>query len=265
MIARRRDSRQYRLGHGLLLWDGAAEGGSRGGYWTNARKAFEFAAIGRVKPGPHLGEVFYLDKDELDESDSGTRLLGGNYEYSRGEGTTIGMTYMKLFAHEEIKPGRDGLNVFNVRAYAAPLTNRPGLSFEFEYTSERNGEALDSNAWTVLGAYQFADAAWKPKLSYRYAYFQGDDPTTAANEAFDPLLPGFYDWGLWWQGEIAGGISSRTPTSSRIRFAPMSSPLMRSAAASSSSTSASINRRRSRPLFQTQTSHLKPTSTPIGS
>jgi hypothetical protein len=65
---------QYRLGHGFLLWDGAAEGGSRGGYWTNGRKAFQFAAIGRVKPGPHLGEFFYLDKDELDESDSGTRL-----------------------------------------------------------------------------------------------------------------------------------------------------------------------------------------------
>src|SRR5688572_10854168 len=71
---------QYRLGHGFLLWDGAAEGGSRGGYWSNARKAFEFAAIGRVKPGPHLGEFFYLDKDELDENDSGTRLLGTNYE-----------------------------------------------------------------------------------------------------------------------------------------------------------------------------------------
>ena len=29
-------------------------------------------------------------------------------------------------------------------------------------------------------------------------------PTTAANEAFDPLFLGFYDWGTWWQGEIAG-------------------------------------------------------------
>ncbi len=42
---------QYQLGQGMLLWDGAAEGGSRGAYWTNARKAFEFAAIGRFKPG----------------------------------------------------------------------------------------------------------------------------------------------------------------------------------------------------------------------
>ena len=51
---------QYKIGHGMLLWDGSAEGGSRGGYWTNARKAFEFAAIGRFKPGNHTVEAFYL-------------------------------------------------------------------------------------------------------------------------------------------------------------------------------------------------------------
>ena len=54
----------------MLLWDGAAEGGTRGGYWTNARKAFELAAIGRFKPGNHTIEAFYLDKDELPEADS---------------------------------------------------------------------------------------------------------------------------------------------------------------------------------------------------
>jgi hypothetical protein len=198
---------QYRLGHGFLLYDGASEGGSRGGYWTNARKAFQFAAIGRVKPGPHLGEVFYLDRDELDEGDSGTRLVGGNYEYTYGENTTLGVTYMKLFAFdgfEDPKPHRDGLNVFNVRAFTAPVTALPDLSFEFEYAAERNGDALDSNAWTLQGAYELSKVAWTPKLSYRYALFEGDDPTTTANEAFDPLLLGFYDWGTWWQGEIAG-------------------------------------------------------------
>ena len=54
---------RYELAHGFLLFDGASEGGSRGGYWTNARKAFEFAAIGRLKPGPHTVEMFYLDRD----------------------------------------------------------------------------------------------------------------------------------------------------------------------------------------------------------
>jgi hypothetical protein len=195
---------QYQLGHGFLLWDGAAEGGSRGGYWTNARKAFEFAAIGRLKPGAHTVETFYLDKDELEENDSGTRLWGANYEYAFGPATSVGATYMKMFAHEDINPGRDGLDVFNIRTYAAPLARTPGLTFEFEYASERNGDALDSNAWTIQSGYEFNNTAWKPKLTYRYAYFQGDDPDTPVNEAFDPLLLGFSDWGTWWQGEIAG-------------------------------------------------------------
>jgi hypothetical protein len=195
---------QYRLGHGFLLWDGAAEGGSRGGYWTNARKAFEFSAIGRLKPGRHTVETFYLDKDELEENDSGSRLWGTNYEYSFGPATTVGATYMKWFADAAMKPGRDGLNVFNVRAYTSPLARTPALSFEVEYASERNGDALNSNAFTVQGAYEFTRVTWKPKLSYRYAYFQGDDPDTPANENFDPLFLGFSDWGTWWQGEIAG-------------------------------------------------------------
>ena len=96
---------QYHLGHGFLLYDGASEGGSRGGYWTNARKAFEFAAIGRFKPGPHTAEAFYLDKDELPESDSGTRLSGANYELGAGS-STFGATYMKVSADK--RSTRDG-------------------------------------------------------------------------------------------------------------------------------------------------------------
>ena len=44
---------QYRVGHGFLVWDGASEGGSRGAYWTNARRAFQFAAVASFTPGPH--------------------------------------------------------------------------------------------------------------------------------------------------------------------------------------------------------------------
>ncbi len=67
---------QYQLGQGMILYDGSADGGSRGGYWTGARKAFEFAAIGRFKPGNHLFEAFYLDKDDVPEADSDSQALG---------------------------------------------------------------------------------------------------------------------------------------------------------------------------------------------
>jgi len=197
---------QYRLGRGFLLYDGSAEGGSRGGYWTNARKAFEFAAIGRLKFNEqHTIEGFYLDKDELRESDSGTRLAGVNYELAVGEQSTFGATYMEVAADALVRPERDGLNVFNLRAYTAPLPKAPDLSFEIEYARERNGQLVDSTAWAFQGAYELSGMTWTPTLTYRYASFQGDDPATTANETFDPLLPGFYDWGQWWQGEIAGG------------------------------------------------------------
>jgi alginate export protein len=210
---------QYQLGHGFLLWDGAAEGGTRGGYWSNVRKAFEFAAIGRFKPGHHTLEAFYLDKDDLPEADSGSRLWGANYQYAIGEDTTIGATYMKWYAHHDVKPGRDGLNVYNGRLYTAPFPKLKALSFEGEYAKEDNGDALDSYAWTAQASYQL-NTSWKPKLTYRYAFFKGDDPATPANESFDPLFLGFYDWGTWWQGEIAGEyfVSNSNLVSHQVRL-----------------------------------------------
>ena len=210
---------RYELGHGLLLWDGAAEGGHRGGYWTNARKAFELAAIVRFKPHHHTLEAFYLDKDDLPEADTGSRVWGANYEYAIGEDTTLGATYMKWYAHPEEAPQRDGLDVFNLRAYTAPFAGLTGLSFELEYAREANGDVLDSFAWNAQAAYQWG-GGWKPKLSYRYAFFEGDDPETPADETFDPLSPGFHDWGTWWQGEIAGEyfVSNSNLVSHQVRL-----------------------------------------------
>jgi hypothetical protein len=194
---------QYTIGHGLLVWDGGGEGGSRGGFWSNARKAWQFAAVARVKPKNHTLEAFYLDRDEVPESETGSQLWGANYELAVGD-STFGATYVKVHADRDLLPERDGLNVYSVRAFTAPFPGLPDLSFELEYVREDNGEVLTSNGWTAQAAYEMSHVAWKPRLSYRYAFFEGDDPETPANEAFDPLFPGFYDWGTWWQGEIAG-------------------------------------------------------------
>ena len=195
---------QYKLGHGFILWDGGGEGGSRGGYWSNARKAWELAAIARIKPGRHTIEGFYLDRDEVPESDSATRLWGANYELALGEASTFGVTYLKFYADQAILPTRDGLDVFNARAFTSPFGAVPGLSFELEYAREDNGDLLGADGFSGQVGYEFADVAWTPKVSYRYAFFEGDDPSTPESEAFDSLIPGFHDWGTWWQGEIAG-------------------------------------------------------------
>jgi hypothetical protein len=194
----------YKIGQGFLLWDGGGEGGSRGGFWSNARKAWAFAGVARLTPKHHRFEAFYLDRNEVPESQTGTRLWGLNYELSLGDATTLGVSYLDFQADPAVKATRDGMSVVNARAFSAPLKSVPGLSFALEYAKESNGDLLSSTAWTAQGAYEFGKIGWKPKISYRYAFFEGDDPATSKNEGFDMLLPGFYDWGTWWQGEIAG-------------------------------------------------------------
>jgi hypothetical protein len=193
---------QYKLGHGMLIYDGASEGGSRGGFWSGARKAYEFAAVGRVKAGPTMIEAFYLDRDELPENDSDSKTWGVNFEYSWNEDNTLGATYSQWSANE-LRESRDGMDLIDLRAYLTPIPSLAALSFELEYAIEDNGDLIDSTAWNAQVGWQL-ETVWKPKISFRYAVFEGDDPNSDANEAFDGLWTGFYDWGSWWQGEIAG-------------------------------------------------------------
>jgi hypothetical protein len=217
----------YTIGHGFLVWDGAGEGGTRGGFWTNARKAWGFAAIGRLKPGNHTLEGFYLERDDVPESKTGSRLTGVNYEYAAGKNSIFGATYIKAYAQRNVLLDRDGMNVLNARAYTAPIPNLSDLSFELEYAYEQNGHLLHSYAYSAQGAYQLSSVAWKPKLSYRYTFFEGDNPKTKENEAFDPLYLGFYDWGTWWQGEIAGEYflsnSNNISHQARVHLSPTDS------------------------------------------
>jgi hypothetical protein len=173
-----------------------------------------------LKPKNHSFEIFYLDRDDVPEAETGTRLWGVNYDLTLGENTTLGASYLKFQANRAVLPERDGLNVYDVRAFTSPFHALPGLSFELEYAHQANGERLESDAWNALAAYELGSVAWKPKLSYRYAYFEGDDANTVANESFDSLLPGFYDWGTWWQGEILGEyiISNSNMITNQVRL-----------------------------------------------
>jgi hypothetical protein len=215
----------YTIGRGFLIQDGGGEGGSRGGYWSNARKAWEFAEVITFKPKHHTFQVFYLDRAEVPETRTGTRLWGANYDLAWGEANTVGATF--IGAMSDSVPNRDGMSVVNLRAYVSPFKRLPFLSVGAEYANESNGTKLTSNAWMAEAAYEFASVAGKPKVSYRYAFYQGDDPSTEKSEAFDPLFPGFYDWGTWWQGEIAGEYflsnSNLASHQARVHFTPTES------------------------------------------
>lgn len=207
----------YELGHGMLLSDGAGDGGSRGGFWSGARKAWEYAAIGQLKTEHHTFEMFYLERDELPESDTDNTLAGVNYELALGERITLAASYLIADSDE---PSRDGMDVYNARVFSTPFGGLPGLEFELEYAYEENADVLAATGWSAQAAYTMENVGWKPRLSYRYAFFEGDDPATARSESFDMLFPGFHDWGTWWQGEIAGEyfLANSNLISSQVRL-----------------------------------------------
>ena len=188
--------------HGFLLSDGYADGGSRGAIWSNPRTAWAPGARIRFLRSGHTVDLFYLERDDRPEFDPDTRISGINYEWKSSDAAwTLGASYM-AFKANDLEPQLDGADVWNLRLYTRPFS--APLTIEAEWAYEDNGLALDSTAWYIQPYWTFEEAPWQPTLYYRYAYFEGDNPDTLANEDFDPLFPAFHDWGSWWQGEIAG-------------------------------------------------------------
>ena len=216
------------LGQGFLFWKGGYNGGRRGGFWVALRNAFQLTGLARLKTEAFEAEAVYLRADEGD--DVFTDIAGANLAYDFGqllglELAKLGVGYWNVFDSDNER--RDGLNVINARVDLKPCRCLPGLRLTGEMVKEKNGARNDSwGAWGELG-YDFQDVPWKPYLSYRYAYFSGEDLRTENNEAFDPLFYGFSDWNYWFIGEISGewvgGNSNLHASVLRLRANPTES------------------------------------------
>jgi hypothetical protein len=154
----------------------------------------------RFKTGPYKVEGFYLKPN--DEPYSSTDVAGGNFEYTAGDAGTVGVTYLKIIDSD--RASRDGMDFFDWRARLTPLPSDRSFSLSGEYALEVNGSSANSSAWYGEAGYAFDETFWKPALSYRYSWFEGDDPGTADAEIWDPIFYGFSDWSTWYVGEIIG-------------------------------------------------------------
>jgi hypothetical protein len=195
---------QFKIGNGLLVKSGSSNGKDRGAYWLGPRKAFDMAVIAGLDTEKIKAQAFYLAPDDNPNTD--TETVGVNGDWEPIEKTKLGVAYMN-FLDGAVE--RDGLDVYDLRASSYPFaTTRSDWLADWaiggEYVFERNDEALDADGGWVGTLYSFSKVKWTPSIAYRYAWFEGDDPDTADNEAFDPLFYGSTDWGSWYQGEILG-------------------------------------------------------------
>ncbi|OYW53631.1 MAG: hypothetical protein B7Y80_15125 [Hyphomicrobium sp. 32-62-53] len=206
----------YSVGSGMLIWQGAGNGFERGGGNLLPRQAWKNATVAKVAIAGLSLEGFYLDPNELESVDTGTQLAGAVVQYRWGQKSRAGIASMRALESEQFYPlpsaplvgflpgitnGRDGLEAINA------FSEIDGASFGLqnawiraELSLERN-DRIDMLAHAYYGelGYRFLALPFAPALSYAYASFSGDDPTTKRYERFDPL---FYGNGLdnWWFG-----------------------------------------------------------------
>jgi hypothetical protein len=186
----------YNIGTGLLINDGGGDGGERGGWYLGMRKTFSESLILSLDSDSWLIEGFTLKNRPRGGGTQGD-AYGANVEYTFGEATTFGATYLQADAN---LPGIDQADVVSGRI-DWQATNGFGLSGE--YVDESSSQISATGYYGQI-SYELQDARWSPVLSYRYAHFDGDDPNTPEDERFREIAYGFTDWGTWYQGEITG-------------------------------------------------------------
>lgn len=223
-------SQQYNVGNGFLFGNAGSDGGKRGGYWLGLRKAFELAGIARLKTGEFSGEAVYLRSDDL--GGDHTNSVGGNFDYDfakllETERMKLGLGYWNFFNSDNER--RDGLHVVDVRVDTIPFASVKGLGLSGEFVKEKNRSKNDSFAITGTVSYDFAanDVSASPFVSYRFAFFSGDDQNGDNDNRFDPLYYTFNDWNEWFIGEILGewvaGNSNINANIVRFRASPTDS------------------------------------------
>ncbi|MCA3596980.1 MAG: alginate export family protein [Methylobacterium sp.] len=189
---------RFGVGDGFLIANTASNGGNRGALQSNPRWAADGLALLQARYNNTKMEAFYIDPDELPEVDSRTKLIGVNLETRLPGGFDIGAMYLYVpqskfdyYTASDVF-SRQGLQVYNARMRWQPNPAGAGLFLAGEAGLQRNDRFdMRAYAWTAELGYSFAATLpWSPTISYRYASFSGDDPSTKRFERWDPLLSG---------------------------------------------------------------------------
>ena len=189
---------RFSVSDGFLIANTASNGGRRGALQSNPRWASDQLLLAQMRYNNFKGEVFLLDPDELPEVDSHTKLAGVNVDWRALPSFSLGGMYLKA-TQSDFKYytttdvySREGLRVTNARFRWQPNPSSAGPFIAGEAGLQQHDHInMRAIAWTSEFGYSFAnDLPWQPTISYRYATFSGDRPSTKRFERWDPLLSG---------------------------------------------------------------------------
>lgn len=205
----------YTLNDGFLvnLVKGSANAGPRGATYLGPRLANDFSVLADGRHGAWGFSAFYIDPDEIESLESETTFLGGNVSYRFTGDLALDATVMTIPHSDSLYANPYGLSLQRqgLNTAAAHLLWKniavDGVWLESEVAHQSHPDYALS-AWAGYGTvgYIARTKPWTPSLSYRYAYFSGDDPDTETYERYDPLLN--TGLGIWLQGISFGKLTS---------------------------------------------------------
>lgn len=190
--------KQYVLGDGWLITNTSMNGDDRGALQLNPRRAAKQLFQAGFSIDKLIFHAFSLKPNELSILDSRTILNGLNLELGSSDRLQIGASVIhsprsgvKYYLPDGTTYTRKGLWVYNARLFGNPSLNHSGLFYKSEFGYQTNSNfPMQAYAWYVRVGWNFAQTAGKPALSYRFAYFSGDDPKTKTYERWDALYTG---------------------------------------------------------------------------
>lgn len=190
--------KQFVLGNGWLIINTSMNGQERAALQINPRWAARRLFLATVRWDKLSFQAFQLRPNELPIFYSRTILNGLNFEVGSNDRMQIGASVLhsprsevSYYLPDGIALSRKGLWVYNLRLYGNQPIGKPGLFYKAEGGYQTNSNyKMRAYAWYTQLGWSFANTPGKPALSYRFAYFSGDNPDTKAYERWDALYTG---------------------------------------------------------------------------
>lgn len=208
----------YTLNDGFLVHmvRQSTNAGDRGALYLGPRLTSAFTVLADVRLGRWRASAFYIEPDELSIGATKTRYLGANVGRSFANGLLLDATAIGIPASDGsyvlpngTRRGKAGLVTLAGHVRWRRVLGLDGVWIEGELAHQsHSGFPMSAWAWYALLGYRSPNLPWHPSISYRYAYFSGDDPSTATYERFDPLMS--TGLGYWLQGISFGKLTANS-------------------------------------------------------
>lgn len=189
--------KQFTLGDGWLIINTSMNGYNRASLQLNPRWAGKELLNAAFVWDKILIQGFRLRPNELDILNSRTIINGVNLQLSNSKNGLVAFSFLQVpqshfryYLPDGKVYNREGLQVFNLRIFKN--TGQKGsLFFKAEAGYQRNSH-FDMSAWAYYGelGWNFNKVKGTPTVSYRYAYFSGDNPDSKSYNRWDALYTG---------------------------------------------------------------------------